>query len=250
MVLRRSLVVLLVISVVFPNTALGQVAMASSDQGPEQQLSIAQVDELKKWVKDDLKYQKWYKASGNKIRVKLRHRPAPPVWLSAECIDLIGGEGLLVTACDRFREIGEGDALTRTRKAVQAQRAHKEALIKSKWYERIHLGGAWPIVSDFKQSKYGAIIETHISIVDIGRLEINLPGIMFVSVPDNRGRRVIKQATHFGMSLKLTTFTLPGTKQQFVSHLNFTNARIMDGFSNFADREGLSLMGLSLTVKK
>lgn len=250
MVLMRALVVLLVISVVFPYTALGQVATASPEKGPEKQLSIAQVDELKKWVKDDLRYQKWYKTSGNKVGVKLRHRPAAPIWLAAECVDLIGGEGLLVTACDLLREIGAGDALTNTRKAVQAQRAHKETLIKSKWYERIHLGGAWPIVNDLKRSRYGAIIETHISIVDVGRLELNLPGIMFVSVPDNRGRRVIKQATHFGMSLKLTTFTLPGTTQKFVSHLNFTNARIMDGFGNFANGEGLSLMGLSFTVKK
>ncbi len=52
------------------------------------------------------------------------------------------------------------------------------------------------------------------------------------------------------VSLRLNTFTLPGTTQKFVSHLNFTNARIMDGFSNFADRAGLSLMGLSFTVKK
>ena len=199
MVGMRTLVVLLLISVVFPTAARGQ------DAG----LSPGQVDELKKWVKNDLKYQKWYKTSGNKVRVKLRRRPAAPVWLSAECVDLIGGEGLLVTACDLFREIGEGEALTETRKAVQAQRAHKEALIKS-----------------------------------------NLPGIMFVSVPDQRGRRVIKHATHFGMSLRLNTFTLPGTTQKFVSHLNFTNARIMDGFSNFADRAGLSLMGLSFTVKK
>lgn len=242
--LRRLPVVLFflfMMSAVLPRLALGQ------DTEP---VSKEQLTELKKWMKEDANYLKWYKAKGNRVRVKLRHRPEPPDWLSTECVDLIGGEGLLVSACNLLREIQEGESLTNTRKTIQTQRADKEALVKSKWYERVHLGVAWPIVSDFRQSSYGAIVATHISVVDIGRVEINLPGLMFLSLPDQRGRRVIRQATHFGISLKLSTFTFPGTKQKYVSHLNLTNARVMDGFSKFAQREPLSLIGLSFTVKK
>lgn len=250
---RRLLVVLFccsTMSAVFPSLALGQDTEPSPETRTEKMLSKEELTELKKWVKEDAKYLKWYKAYGNRVRVKLRHRPEPPAWLSTECVDLVGGEGLLVSACNLFHEIHEGELLTRTRKTIQTQRAHKEALVKSKWYERVHLGGGWPIVSDLRKSNYGAIVATHISVVDVGRVEINLPGLMFLSLQDNRGRRVIRQATHFGISLKLNTFTFPGTKQKYVSHLNLTNARVMDGFSKFADRDPLSLIGLSFTVKK
>lgn len=252
MVLKPLIVAVcwLTISAGFSSLALGQGTNPGPETRPEKRLSDAQLVELTKWVKDDANYLKWYKAYGNRVRVKLRHRPDPPDWLSTECVDLIGGEGLLVSACNLFLEIQEGELLTTTRKTIQTQRAQREALIKTKWFERIHLGGGWPVVSDLKQSQYGAIIATHISVVDFGRVEINLPGLMFLSLPDNRGRRVIRQATHFGISLKLNTFTFPGTKQKYVSHLNLTNARVLDGFSKFASREPLSLIGLSFTVKK
>ena len=251
--LRRLPVVLFLLfmmSAVWPRLALGQDTELRPETGTEEELSTKQLTELRKWVKEDAQYLKWYKAYGNRVRVKLRHRPEPPDWLATECVDLIGGEGLLVSACNLLHDIHEGELLTNTRKTIQTQRAHKEALVKSRWYERVHLGVAWPIVSDFKKSNYGAIVATHISVVDVGRVEINLPGLMFLSLPDPRGRRVIRQATHFGVSLKLNTFTFPGTKQKYVSHLNLTNARVLDGFSKFADREPLSLIGLSFTLKK
>ena len=230
---------------VFPGLASGQ------DLKPAE-VSSTHLEELEKWLKADAKYLKWYKQYGNKARgVKLRHRPEPPVWLDAECLGLIGGEGILVDACARLREIQDGAQLTKTREAIEEQRKQKEALTKTRWYEKVHIGGGWPIVSDLKQAKYGAILETHVSIVDIGRFEINLPGIMFLSVPDRLGKRVLKQATHIGVSLKLRTFTFPGTKQKYLAHLNMSKARIMDGWSGgFAQDEGLSLMGLSFTIKK
>ncbi len=237
-------------SALLPRVALGQDTEPGPEKPYDRELSKEQIAELKTWLKEDAKYLKWYKAYGNQVRVKLRHRPEPPDWLSAECVDLIGGDGPLVSACNLFHEIHEGELLTNTRQTVQTQRAHKEALVKSKWYERVHLGVAWPIIGDLTKPNYGAIVATHISVINVGRVEINLPGLMFLSVPDLKGRRVIRQATHFGISLKLNTFTFPGTKQKYVSHLNLANALVMDGFSQFADRDPLSLVGLSFTVKK
>jgi hypothetical protein len=252
MISRQWLVVLSVfgLSVAAPWAASGQVLQPA--EPPAQELSSAHLEELEEWIKEDEKYLKWYKQFGNKARrVKMRHRPEPPAWLEAECLGLIGGEGILVDSCARLRRIQDGAQLTKMREAVEAQRQQNEALKKTRWYEKIHIGGGWPIVSNLKQAKYGAIIETHVSIVDIGRFEINLPGIMFLSVPDASGRRVIKQATHIGVSLKLKTFTLPGTQRKFLAHLNMSKAKMMDGWSGgFAETDALSLMGLSFTVKK
>ena len=252
MVSRQWLVVLslLIISAVFPRLASGQDRKPA--QAPAKALSSTHLEELKKWMKEDAKYLKWYKQYGNRARrVKLRHRPEPPVWLEAECLGLIGGEGILVEACALLREIREGAQLTKTRETIENQRKQKEAPKNTAWYERIHFGGGWPIVSNLKQRNTGRYVETHVSIVDIGRFEINLPGIMFLSVPDRYGKRVLKQATHIGVSLKLRTFTFPGSKQKYLAHLNMSKAKIMDGWSNgFAEAEALSLMGLSFTVKK
>ena len=252
MVSRQWLVVLavLIISAVFPRLAFAQDREPAP--APPKALSSIHLEELEKWMKEDAKYLKWYKQHGNKARrVKARHRPEPPVWLEAECLGLIGGEGILVDACALLREIREGAQLTKTRETIENQRQQKEAPKNTAWYERIHFGGGWPIVSNLKHAKYGAIVETHVSIVDVGRFEINLPGIMFLSVPDRYGKRVLKQATHIGVSLKLRTFTFPGTKRKFLAHLNMSKAKILDGWSSgFAEAESLSLMGLSFTVKK
>ena len=252
MISRHWLVLLslLIISAVFPGPVSGQDLTLVEVPAPA--LSSIHVEELKQWMKEDGKYLKWYKQFGNKAhRGKPRYRPEPPAWLEAECVGLIGGEGILVEACALLREIQEGTQVTTARKAIDAQRQQNEAPKNTKWYEKIHIGGGWPIVSDLNQAKYGAILETHVSIVDIGRFEINLPGIMFLSVPDRHGKRVIKQATHIGVSLKLTTFTFPGTKQKYLAHLNMSRAKIMDGWSNgFAATEAISLMGLSFTIKK
>ncbi len=252
MISRPWLVVLslVMISAVFPGLASGQDGNPA--QAPAKGLSSTHLEELKKWMKEDAKYLKWYRQYGNKARrVKLRHRPESPVWLEAECLGLIGGEGILVDACALLREIREGAQLTKTREAIDTRRQQKEAPTHTRWYEKVHIGGGWPIVSDLKQARYGALLETHVSIVDVGRFEINLPGIMFLSVPDRNGKRVIKQATHIGVSLKLKTFTFPGYKQKFLAHLNFSKAKVMEGWSKgFAADDGISLMGLSFTVKK
>lgn len=251
MILRRFLLILslFTLSVVFPSLA------SSQDLNSEQKLSSASLEELKKWLKDDAKYEKWYKLYGNKaLQGKLHHRPEPPVWLEAECLGLIGGEGILVKACTLYVEIHEGAGLTKIRKTLEEERKQKEAPSNTKWYERVHLGGGWSIVSNVGQAKYGAVVETHVSIVGVGRFEINLPGIMFLSLPnmaDKHGRRILKQATDLGISLKLKTFTFPGSKQQYIAHFNVSNAKVMNGwFSGFAEQDTLTLAGLSFTLKK
>ena len=252
MISRKWFVVvsLLIVAAVFPRLASAQDR--APNEAPALELSSSQLAELKKWIKEDAKYLKWYKQYGNKARpVKLRHRREPPVWLEAECLGLIGGEGILVDACALWREIREGAQLTKTRETIEEQRKQKEAPKHTAWYERIHIGGGWPIVSDLNQAKYGAIVETHVSIIDVGRFEINLPGIMFLSLPDKQGKRVLRQATHLGVSLKLRAFTFPGTKQKYLAHLNMSKARVMDGwFNRLAEAEDISLMGLSFTIQK
>lgn len=214
----------------------------------ERQMSVVEVAELTKWMKDDAKYLSWYKVKGNKVLVKHRLRPEPPVWLSASCKETVF-QDLLISACELLREITDGPVASKIRSATLASRVQKEAPTKTRFFERVHFGGGWPIVDDYRDVKYMAVIETHVSIADVGRVEINLPGIMFLSVPDTYGRRNIRQATHVGIGWRLKTFQIPSVSQKFVLHLNIAHAWPMGGVK-FASQRPVSLAGFSVTLKK
>lgn len=252
--MRTLFVVLFVLtlSLVSPGLAFGQESAVEQETVTRVEiLSASQLEELEDWVNKYEKYQKWYKLYG--YRVKFHHkrkRPEPPEWLAADCQNLIGGEGAIVEACALLKKIDEGESLAKIREAIEAHRKLMENQ-KSRWYERVHFGFLQPIVSDLSQVEYGALFETHVSIRGVKKLSINLPGLMFLSLPDRHGNRTLKRAVHFGASLELKTFKFPGSKQKFAAHLNFSNARVMDQwFSGFAGNEPLSLMGFSFTAKK
>lgn len=241
----------LMLSVVLPATALGQEIAPAPEMEVKKELTSAQLEELEKWLEDDAKHQKWYKRFGNQVRVHFRHRPDPPVWLEAECLDLIGGEGTLVKACALLHEIHEGEQLTKIRKSIEAQRSQNDTPVKAALFQRINIGGGWIVIDNLQSIKYGAIVETHVTPFSIGRFEPNLPGIMFMTVPDLYGNRTYRTAIHYGASIKLKTFRPLWYDQKYMAHLNFVNARVMNGFfKGFSDQRPFSLMGLSFTPKK
>lgn len=244
---RHSAVVVLCLAVVaaVPGLARGQDSQAPLDVP----FTAAQMSELKKWMSDDADWEKWNKRWENRIvGHKVRHRPEPPPWLAGECAQLLGGEGLLVQACGHLKDISEDFTTARIRQTMTAQRLRHEEP-KTRFIERVHIGGGWPLMQT-GAFKYGALLESHVSIMNVGRAEINLPGIMVLSLPDGNGGRAIKFGTDVSMSFRLGDFRVPGVKQAYVLHINIANA--------FADTEGAgfgfssraSLMGLSVTLKK
>jgi hypothetical protein len=68
-------------------------------------------DELSKWLEEYYAWERWFAQWGNRVAHnfegrpiwKRQTRPAPPVWLEAECQGYLGTDGLLATACDILR---------------------------------------------------------------------------------------------------------------------------------------------------
>ncbi len=243
---RNLLATLLSIAVLAatPGSARGQDAQAKADV----QFTAEQMSELKKWLSDNAKWEKWNKRWGNTVLPHpVRHRPAAPAWLEEECSQLIGGEGLLVQACSHLKDISEDRNTAAIRQATAAQRKQQEGF-KTRFIERVHVGAGWPLmqVGGFT---YGALLESHVSITNLGRIEINLPGIMILSVPDENGHRVVKFGTDLTLSFRLGEFQVPGIKQRYVLHMNIANAWTGVGSPAFGFDSRASLIGLSVTIK-
>jgi len=197
---------------------------------------------------DDAKWEKWNQRWGNRVLSHpVRHRPPPPTWLAGECAQLLSGEGLLVDACARLKEISEDPNTTYIRRARAADRNQQEGA-KTRFIERVHFGGGWPLMQ-VGGLKYGALFESHISVTQLDRLEINLPGIVILSMPGTDGRRTLQFGTDVSLSFRLGDFRAPGFNQAFVLHLNVANAWSSVGTAAFGFDNRVSLAGLSVTFK-
>jgi hypothetical protein len=228
-----------------PRSARGQDAQPALDVP----FTAAQMTELKKWMAADADWEKWNNRWANKIEGhKRRQRPEPPAWLAGECAQLLGGEGLLVRACAHLKEISEDFTTARIRRTIATQRRRHEEP-KSRFIERVHIGGGWPLMQT-GGFKYGALLESHVSIMNMGRVEVNLPGIMILSLPDGNGGREIKFGTDVSLSFRLGGFRVPGIRQSYLLHLNLANAWTEADGAGFGLASRATLMGLSVTLKK
>ncbi len=214
----------------------------------EVKLTAKQIQEINKWMKTDKDWQKWNKSWGNRAYIKIKHRPDPPVWLPDKCEKFFEDEVLLTQACDLLGEIKDYTS-SYIRRNMIAERNQKEAPIKTTFIERIHFGGGWPLVRDVHSFKYGGIFESHVSVANIGRLEINLPGVIILSLPDLNGVRGIRFGTHVGLGFRLMNFNMPGSKQTYVLHMNIAKAWANENIGGFGFQNQLSLAGLSVTLK-
>jgi hypothetical protein len=242
---RILLIPLFIIGLVasLPGLSYGQ----ENRETTESSLTKDQVKELKNWMKKDSDYLKWYGVWGNRAIVKRRLRPDPPVWLKEKCDGLQLSE-LLINACHVLKQRDEDSEVARIRATIALERQGKEKPTNTKFYQRVHFGGGWPLViMNIDGLKYGGLFETHVSIINAGKVEVNLPGLIILSMPNSRGGREIKIAPDITLGVRLTDFHVPGMRQQFVLHFNISNAWENLGTPGFENR--LSLADLSITVK-
>jgi hypothetical protein len=243
---RHLLVISLIMAVLA--TIPGSARAQDSQTATEIRFTEKQVSELKTWMSEDAKWEKWNKQWGNKVLSHpVRHRPAPPAWLAEECSQLIGGEGLLVQACSHLKEISEDSNTAYIRKAMAAQRKQQESS-KTRFIERVHFGAGWPLMQ-VGAFKYGGLFESHVSIAHLGRVGFNLPGILILSMPDGNGGRLVKLGTDVTLSFRLGNFRVPGVRQAYVLHLNIANAWTDASAAALGFENRTSLVGLSVTIK-
>ena len=116
----------------------------------------------------------------------------------------------------------------------------------------MHLDGLWSTTSS--DVRYYGLIGTHISLVDIGRIQFfGPPGVILLSVPDGYGSRTLRPGYTWGMSVRLTDFHFPGSGlgKNATLFLNVTKCWTV-GQSSLAgpNVSGFDIAGFSIAPRK
>jgi hypothetical protein len=254
--LRTTLVLLLVASMPLPLYAQDAQGSLGGETSSVSKSLEEKVRELEDWVPKEEDYEEWATANRNKFAhnsqdgrlIKERKvRPEPPAWLAAEC-EHNQAESLpiFVKACKLLfahTEQAKVDALVQQ---VFDQRLLKDKSKFSIFFERIHLDG--PAMIGSNQQRLFAIAGVHVTLVSVGRINFyGPPGVLFISVPDRNGNRVIEPWFSWGVSLELGKIRLPTNGDILKVHLNVTKNWKWGGESVYIARNGVDMMGLGIS---
>ncbi len=123
---------------------------------------------------------------------------------------------------------------------IEEERAEKEKPTKNHFWEHIHLDGLW-VPTQIGNHTFG-FVGTHITIMDIGRVEIfGPPGVIVLGIQREKGGWEIRPAFTWGASVRLFDFRFPGTEKNAVLFANLTKCWVFGGVRNGFDLGGLSV---------
>jgi hypothetical protein len=217
-------------------------------------LSRDQMSLVERWVRDYTAWKAWFAKWHNRAEPGLfgtrerRPRPDPPAILLDTCPVPPSADPVLVNACRLLDEWQNDDVATELiKQQVAITRAQKETEDRSVWWRHVHFDALWPMTQG-TSGIYG-LVGLHSTIDLTGRVELFLaPGAMLMRVPGPAGPEW-KPATDWGLSYRVTDFTMPGTRRPVTLHLNMARVWL------FGQREGMPqsdmyLAGFSLTFRK
>lgn len=223
--------------------------------------------ELSTWLRDYDAWEKWFERWGNRVVhnfndqmvMERKERPAPPIWLAAECqADSAnpGGNVLLTRGCDILEHWQDHPSMVVQRKqhASQPLKAGQteEKVVKSSFFRRVHLTGGWTQAQYPSTHTYG-IVGMQVGVVETGRFTIPAIGVMLMMIPDGRGGHEWKPATTLGFGFRLFDFVPPLLKKQASLHFNVARTSVhgagdIQNFSGIATN--VNLVGLSVSASK
>jgi hypothetical protein len=94
---------------------------------------------------------------------------------------------------------------------------------------------------------YG-IIGSHVSLVDVGRLQVfGPPGVMLLTLPDEHGGRRVTLGYTWGLSPRLADVRIGAAAKNLTLFLNVTKVFLKSGSSN---TRGFDTVGFSLAPRK
>jgi hypothetical protein len=177
-----------------------------------------------------------------------RPAPVPPDWLPEFCERISEEEGPVADACRAWREWRSDDAsLVITQQIAQA-RADIESPQKTKWWERIHIDGLWPMTRA-GSSAFG-VAGMHTTLHVTKRFQVFLtPGLILMRLPALDGTPTWSAATDWGFSYGLVDFRLPATRRPATLHLNFARVWVL-GSTSLATTGEMYVAGFSLSFKQ
>jgi hypothetical protein len=220
---------------------------------PEIAEALRRMDELDAWTAAYTSWKIWAAEwantrepgwfTGSRDR---REKPDPPAWLASTCDELADPLGVLADACQLLAE-WRLDLATALH-APAPPSATPEAVVKTAWWEYVHVDLLWPVTPG-NAAAYG-LAGMHASVALAGRLHVFvIPGVMFLSLPSPGGGREWTAATHWGIGYRLVQFTMPGTRRSATLHINVARAWLLGNRPSTVG-SSLNLAGFSLTFNR
>jgi len=219
-------------------------------------LTPAQDDQLAVWLTAMEKWQKYDEKWRNRpvhdgwARIVARKAPPEtPAWLPAYCgvlaeAHLTGIDGRTEQAC----KLTEDPRATLNPSLLAAQ-AGGEQSKHSSFLTRIHLDGLWTTTQN--GSRFYGIIGSHMSLVDVGRLQVfGPPGVMLLTVPNGHGGRRGTFGYTWGISLRLADVRVAAPTKNLTLFLNVTKVFVASGASGAQGTKGYDIVGFSLAPRK
>jgi hypothetical protein len=256
--LGRALVVSGILVVGLVTAAAGQErpVIPSADDavaaGPA--VTAQQQRELTKWLSAMDKWLAEEKTYFNRPRhsdwgkpIGHRPRPEPPEWLPESCRIGANAAVLYPDALTRACGLLDGDAApaaTAPPPAVAAEGPDKH----TSFMARVHVDTLW--MNGASQGRLYGLVGSHLSLVDVGRLQIfGPPGVMLLSVPDGGDSRRITLAYTWGFSVRLAEVRMFGPNKDMTLFLNMSKAWV-NGTGPQGTTSGFDGIGLSLAPRK
>ena len=206
---------------------------------------------MEKWQRYDIKYSN--RPAHDAMGSIARHRPPPdaPAWLGAYCTGATAAHVLELdprtkVACLLLEDPRTPIAAVPT--PAQAARLDAEKSKHSSFMTRVHLDGLWTSASSGTRL-YG-LVGSHISLVDVGRLQVfGPPGVLLVTVPNENGGRRVTLGYTWGLSVRLADARLFGPAKDVTVFLNVSKVWMANG-GDARTPGGYNMMGFSIASRK
>ncbi len=126
-----------------------------------------------------------------------------------------------------------------------------DKVVKSSFFQRVHLTGLWTRAQYPGPSVYG-IVGMQISVVEIGRYTLPATGVMLVMVPDGSGGHAWKPATTLGFAYRLFDFVPPMHRTPVSLHINIARTHISGIHDERIDGgiEDINFVGFSVSGRR
>jgi hypothetical protein len=221
---------------------------------PEQDRELDEwLSALEKWQRYEAKYRNRPARDSMGRIVPRRPRPADPEWLPAYCasaaaLGVVNLQERIAKACRLlvYTEPGPGAVRAQT----QAARDDAEKPDKySSFLRRIHIDGLWVTTSSGPRV-YG-IIGSHITLVDVGRVQIfGPPGVLLLSVPDVGNERRLTLGYTWGMSLRLGDVRLLSPTKNMTLFLTMSKVWVSGSNPEQTTAQNFQIAGFSLAPRR
>jgi hypothetical protein len=206
---------------------------------------------VKKWQQYDEKWRNRPARDGWGRIAERRPSPTAPDWLAPYCASvaaagLTGLEERTEIAC---RVVADPRASFAAVPPPLTARLDQEKPSHSSFFSRLHFDGMWSTTST--NGRLYGIVGTHMSLVDIGRIQIfGPPGVMLLTIPDGYGGRRVAIGYTWGLSIRLGDVRMNAPTKNMTVFLNISKVFLGSTDTAAGSSRGYDIVGFSIARRK